>query len=43
MLFRSNWTSLDPETYFLNNTFDKWSQTFTPNPMSVSFTVNATF
>ena len=39
----TNWTSLDPETYFLNNTFDKWSQTFTPNPMSVSFTVNATF
>lgn len=39
----TNWTSLDPETYFLTNTFDKWSQTFTPNPMSVSFTVNATF
>ncbi|MBK8057919.1 MAG: TonB-dependent receptor [Gemmatimonadetes bacterium] len=39
----TDWTSLDPETYFLNNTFDKWSQTFTPNPMSVSFTVNAIF
>ncbi len=39
----SKWPSLDPESYFLINTFDKWSQTFTPTPMSVSFTINATY
>ncbi len=39
----TDWTSLDPETYFLSHQFDKWSQTFTPHPMSVLFTVNVTY
>jgi TonB-linked SusC/RagA family outer membrane protein len=39
----TKWTSLDPETYFLTYQFDKWSQTFTPHPMSVEFSVNLTY
>ncbi len=39
----TDWTSLDPETYFLSHQFDKWSQTFTPHPMSVLFSVNVTY
>lgn len=39
----TNWPSLDPETYFLSHQFDKWSQTFTPHPMSVLFSVNVTY
>src|SRR5690606_35944769 len=39
----TDWTSLDPETYFLSHQFDKWSQTFTPHPMSVLLTVNVTY
>lgn len=39
----TRWTSLDPETYFLSHQFDKWSQTFTPHPMSVLVSVNVTY
>ncbi|MHB1168734.1 MAG: TonB-dependent receptor domain-containing protein [Longimicrobiales bacterium] len=39
----TDWPSLDPETYFLSHQFDKWSQTFTPHPMSVLLTVNVTY
>jgi TonB-dependent SusC/RagA subfamily outer membrane receptor len=39
----TNWTSLDPETYFLSHQFDKWSQTFTPHPMSFEVSVNLTY
>ncbi|HET9985594.1 MAG TPA: TonB-dependent receptor [Longimicrobiales bacterium] len=39
----TKWPSLDPETYFLTNPFDKWSQTFTPHPMSLTFAINATY
>lgn len=36
----TDWPSLDPETYFLSHQFDKWSQTFTPHPMSFVVSAN---
>jgi hypothetical protein len=39
----TDWTSMDPETYFLNHQFDKWSQTFTPHPMSLIATVQLNY
>lgn len=39
----TDWTSLDPETYFLSHQFDKWSQTFTPHPMSFVVSANLTY
>ena len=39
----SNWTSLDPETFWVTNQFDKSNQTFTPQLAQFVTSVRLTF
>ena len=39
----SDWTSLDPETFWLTNQFDKSNQTFTPQLAQFVTSIKLTF